>query len=114
MRLTRLFISGLLVIVSGFLGMTKAQDYNYSSPDGRLELIINTDNGLSWSLKFKGERIILPSSFEMEFATRTIPDPGYRIKSFDTEEVEVSHKPVVAHKNSVIEEKYNQVTLIFR
>lgn len=106
--------SGLVLLTVLFTCELQAQDYNYFSPDGKLELIINTDDGVSWSLKYKGERIIMPSTFEIEFATRTIPDPDYRIRSFEPDQVDKSWIPVVAHKNSLIRESYKQVTLEFR
>ncbi len=114
MILKKLFISGCIFLLILSTENIDAQDHNYFSPDGKLELIINTDEGISWSLKYKGERIILPSSFKMEFATRTIPDPDYRIKSFEPESVEETYTPVVAHKNSVINDQHTQLSLEFR
>ncbi len=114
MILKKLFLPGYIILALLSGENLKAQDHNFFSPDGKLELIVNTDDGINWSLKYKGEKIILPSSFEMEFATRTIPDPEYRIKSFEPELVEKTYKPVVAHKNSVISDRHTQITLEFR
>lgn len=114
MILKKIFLPGYIILALLAGENLKAQDYNFFSPEGKLELIVNTDDGINWSLKYKGEKIILPSSFEMEFATRTIPDPEYRIKSFDPELVEKTYKPVVAHKNSVISDRHNQISLEFR
>ena len=41
----------MLVILFTVNKGLQAQDYSYTSPDGKLELIINTDAGLKWSLK---------------------------------------------------------------
>ncbi len=114
MILRKILISGLLFLALSSVENLKAQDYNYLSPGGDIELIINTDEGLKWSLKYKGERIIMPSTMEMEFATGTIPDPEYRIKSFNNESVEKTWTPVVANKNSLIDDRHTQITLEFR
>lgn len=114
MILKKLFISGCIFLLIISAENIDAQDYSYFSPDGKLELIVNTDEGIKWSLKYKGERVILPSSFKMEFATRTIPDSEYRIKSFEPESVEETYTPVVAHKNSVINDQHTQISLEFR
>jgi alpha-glucosidase len=114
MRLTRILLSGIILLIACSLLELNAQDYNYFSPDGKLELIINTDDGVNWSLKYKEERVVLPSSLGMEFATGTIPYPEYRIKSFESKLVEASFSPVVPHKNSEIMDSYNQVKLEFK
>ena len=47
-----------IIIIALIFSMTyvHAQDYNYYSPDGKLELIVNTDDGINWSIKYNGRR----------------------------------------------------------
>lgn len=107
-------ISLLLVSVLFIGNKAEAQDYNYYSPDSKLELQINTDNGFSWFVKYNGKQIILPSTIEMEFATETIPGKDFRIKSFDTKMSDQTYKPVVPYKNSSIRDRHNELEVVFK
>ncbi|MDX2414107.1 MAG: glycoside hydrolase family 97 protein [Bacteroidales bacterium] len=101
-----------LVFITNVIAYTQA--YNYYSPDSKLELVINTDNGFSWFVKYDGKPIILPSTLEMEFAMGSIPGDDFRIKSFDTRMTDKTYTPVVPHKNSKIRDRHNELTIVFK
>ncbi|MEE4115799.1 MAG: glycoside hydrolase family 97 protein [Marinilabiliaceae bacterium] len=105
-------LSILIVLVSS--SALYAQDYNYYSPDSKLELVINNDGGFSWMLKYNGKQVILPSYMELEFATRTIPGDDYRIKDFVPRMVDRTYHPLVPHKDSEIRDRHNDLTVEFR
>lgn len=106
---------GLVFLLSlAMLPGILAAQYSVKSPDGRIEVKVNTDEGIHWSVEYDGKQIILPSSLSMEFADRVIPGDNFRIKNIDTKSVDNVITPVVPHKDSKIPERYNEITLNFR
>jgi len=114
MKNKKTYILVLLISVFFAGGLLKAQVPKYYSPDSKLELIINTDDGFSWFVKYDGKQLILPSSMQMEFASELIPGKDFRIKSIETEKTDKVYTPVVPHKDSRIRDNHTQLKVVFK
>ncbi|HUS86412.1 MAG TPA: glycoside hydrolase family 97 protein [Bacteroidales bacterium] len=105
----------IVLLTAIFLfNITDAQDYTVFSPDGRITLTVNTDEGVKWSVKLDGKQIILPSSFEMELPGGIIPGDNFKLRDHKINMIDRVIRPVIPHKDSRITERYNELTMIFR
>ncbi len=102
----------LLLIITGI--NIYAQEQRYYSPDGKLKLTINTDEGIKWSLKYNDVQIILPSVMEMEFATVTIPGSDFKVKKVTPLVVREWITPELAIKDEVISNDHTDLVFEFR
>ena len=61
-----------------------AQSFQLTSPNGRLQLTVETDKQLRWSLQYAGQPILLPSAIAMERKElkegKTLPTFGHDVK----------------------------------
>lgn len=107
---------GLILTITGLMisGGIVTSQYTVKSPDNRIELVVNADEGIHWSVLFDGQQVLLPSSLSMEFADRVIPGDNFKIKDVKMTQVNDIVIPVVPHKDSRIPEDYNQMTITFR
>jgi alpha-glucosidase len=101
----------IIIIISSSIARSQ---YILKSPDNLIEIVVNTDEGIRWSVSYNGKQIILPSSLSMEFTDRVIPGDNFRIRDAKMTTVNEVVVPAVAHKDSSIPENYNQMTLSFR
>lgn len=106
-------LATLTVILYICLAGLSAQ-YVVNSPDGKIALTVNTDEGIKWSVTYNGIQVILPSSLSMEFADRIIPSVNSRIRNVETTSESNVVIPVIAHKDSRIAEEYSQMNISFR
>lgn len=104
----------ILITLLFFAGAEVVAQYEVQSPDGKISLRVNSDNGLRWSVTFRGREVILPSELSMNFAGSQLPAENFRIKKGETISVRDVVYPVVAHKDAEIPEEYNQLTITFR
>lgn len=93
--------------------MLLAQQFQLSSPDGRLQVKIHYDKTLSFSI-VKNEQTIIPSAtIAMKLANATIPGENDKINKTVTHTVNELVHPVVPVKNSTIQDNYNELILQF-
>jgi alpha-glucosidase len=91
-----------------------AQQYQISSPDGHLQVIINKDDSLHFSLKKDGKIIVPSVQIAMNTMNGLIPAAKQKVRKVIKEEVNKIINPVVAIKNSAITDKFNQLELQFK
>ena len=101
-----------MLIVTGF--NIYAQEYKYYSPDGKLKLTVNTDEGIKWSLRYNNLQIILPSVMEMEFATVTIPGSDLKVKKIVPLKVREYVVPELIIKEEIINNDHTDLVFEFR
>lgn len=91
-----------------------AQEYQITSPDGRLSMKIIKDKTLHFSLIKNGKTIIPSADIAMVLENKGIPSEKDKInKVLKQQANEVIH-PVVAIKNSIIKNEFNELRLQFK
>ena len=91
-----------------------AQENTVRSPDGNIELKVTYDTKIQWQMKMGDKDLILPSEISMEMATQQFPGGKDRITKVEKINFDETVRPVVPHKDSEIQEVYNQMTIKFR
>ncbi len=106
----------LILVILAQLGIStvRAQVNTLKSPDGSIELNISFDKELKWDVKKNGQQIILPSVIGLELSSQEFPAANDKIKKVNKEEINGMITPVVAHKDSEIPDRCNEMTLEFR
>src|SRR5690554_2700462 len=103
----------LFVILAVMTGSIHARNYSLQSPSGRLSVTVDVDDIIQYTVSMGEQVIISPSpialKLEDEVLGRNAKVRRNRVISVDEEIT-----PVVARKNSLIPDAYNQLTLTFR
>ncbi len=91
----------------------QAKIYKVTSPDKKTEVTITADKGIIWSMTYDGIAVTGPCYAAMELNDRMIPSAGSKVTRALVTSEDKEIRPVVARKNSVIPDVYNQLTLRF-
>ncbi len=103
----------LILLACGFpllLYAQKSESYLLGSPDGSVELTVQTGEKLQWSVKHGGQKVIGPSSISLTLSDGVVLGNRVRIRSARREEVRSSFQ-AIHYKKTVVEDHYNQLTL---
>lgn len=103
----------LTILILGLFTQLNAQKFSLASPNESLELRINVDQQISFSVSQKGTEIISPSTIDMEVASAGWLSKVGKYKSTGKRTYQGTVKPVVAQKSSSIAETYNELTIRF-
>ena len=99
------------LVVAGcaaFPAVGKTTSYKVASPSGELELDVDVENGLSYSLSKKGKRVVDKASVGIEFGEGK---KGVKVKGVRRWSHNGVVHPVVPMKFSSIEDNYNSLLL---
>jgi alpha-glucosidase len=88
-----------------------AQEAKVLSPDNNIELIINNNEALSYSVNFKGKEIIGKSLLGFEFKNEPAMNGNFTIIDQKTSSTNEVWTPVVHSKHSEILNQYNELHL---
>lgn len=102
----------LFLLVSTTL-FAKARNYDLSSVNNKLEVKIEINNQISYSISLNGIEIISPSKISMTLENGQVLGKDPRVKKVSR----YSHSGTVEapfHRNQKIEELYNQIDIRFR
>jgi alpha-glucosidase len=110
MRILRILIAAGLLLPVPLL----SKEYNVKSPDGKLEVSVETSSGLNVTVEYENRQIISRLSPELQLGGVVIPGSKPVIARAVTASVDEVLVPVVARKNSRIPDVYNSLTLRFR
>lgn len=120
MRLTRLFhFRSSLPFALGFAllalstSVLAAETYKLQSPDERLEIRVDVDQKLVWSVNLEGKKVIEPGALGLEIRDKGNISERTEVISAEREQVSERHTPAVAHKSSSINEDYRELALRF-
>ena len=110
---TILALTVYCVFLSPFALGSEAGEHTLRSPSGDIVVSIQHAKQLSWSVSFKGEKIIEPSNIDIN-----IKESGWvlrksRLVSSSTNEVEQVVEPLIRQKSSQIREAYRELSLRF-
>src|SRR5882757_8253697 len=101
----------IAMMITGF--SVKGQEYSLSSPNGELTLQVAAGKGIVWSASLHGHPVIRPSPI-MLVADSVILGSHPVVKSAGSRIVREHIIPVVARKSKVIENYYNELTVLFK
>lgn len=120
MRLTRLFSSSIsfrvslgLILLASASSVLASETYKLQSPDDRLEIRVDVDKKLVWSVRLAGKDVIEPGALGLMIRDKGNITADTEVVSAERAQVKQSHTPVVAHKSSSIEENYRELALRF-
>jgi alpha-glucosidase len=108
-RLIAFFILSLLSV-----SLTNAKEYSLTSPDKRVRVVITAGEWLKYSVYYDDKLVIGESEAAMELEDGKFAGRNEKISGAKTESISATIKPVVPHKNSLIRDEYNLLTIQFR
>jgi len=90
------------------------QDYELSSPDGKILLKINISDHISWSADYNEKQVINPSSIIMNVNDNVELGTSPKVAGEKRAQNDEILTPVVPVKSSKIKDQYNQLSLTFK
>ena len=101
-----------LVLATAVLsGMVTARDYTLLSPDKKIEVRINVGTTVNYSVYYQGTLIMGPGEAAMELAGGKTAGRNETVTRSTTRYVNSIVKPVVPHKNALVKDEYNMLSL---
>ena len=110
MKKTLLPIIGLLLTVC----QVYTQSFELNSPDGHLQILVNTSDKISWSASLNGDEIIERAEVGMDFSSEPYFGSDPRVKKHSVQNISSTIKPVVSHKDAEIKDEYSELSLTFK
>ena len=108
MKTTIIFLILLLVIPLVF---TNAQDFSVKSPDNNIVVNINSNEKLTYSVTFKGQRVIDQSPMGFEFRDEQPMTGNFEVTDQQSRSVNEKWIPVIKSKHAEIIDNYNELHL---
>ena len=104
----------LFVLGSLLPFVLSAETFMLKSPDGRLEVNIDTNQQLQYQLKVDGEVLIKPSAIGLEFADGLQFGKNAEVQSQQQQSVNEKLTPEVKVRTAQIRNNYNELNLDFK
>lgn len=107
----------LILIVCLAIGLIQlnAENVSVQSPDARLTMTVNTDGALSYTVDFRGVKVVEKSSMGFLFKGEDGMAEGFKLTETPVSKAIVDEwDPVVRNKHSHIRLNYNETTLKLR
>jgi hypothetical protein len=106
-------LKGILVLLSGLLfplyGQSSAE-FEVSSPDGAITLLVRAGEKLEWSVKQGGTVVIARSAISLQLAGGKVLGDKAKVTSHQVEEIETEFRTINYHR-ATITDHYNQLSL---
>ena len=101
-----------LLCIIGINISIHAKNYIVHSPDGKIKVTVSTGKQLNWSIDRDGERILNPSTMQMNVEGEKV-QPGVSpvVLKVKTTKVDTKQTAIVPTKQRFIRDQYNQLTL---
>lgn len=91
------------------LSAQKSKNYEVSSQDGNISVLVEAGNKLQWSLQHKGQQIIVPSGISLQLPDAVLGDHA-AVSSAPTKKVNAVIN-AINYKKATISDQYNELTL---
>src|SRR5688572_17831777 len=111
--MTAKYLSVVILLLSTELYGQKSQQFEVTSPNGKILIQITAAEMLQWSVKHQGQDVLLPSTIAMHLQDGQILGKGAKIASVKRDRANGRIK-AINYKKSEIEDVYNQLILNFR
>uniref|UniRef100_UPI0032173090 glycoside hydrolase family 97 protein n=1 Tax=uncultured Draconibacterium sp. TaxID=1573823 RepID=UPI0032173090 len=91
-----------------------AKENRLKSPDGKLEVTIDVQDKVSYSIQLNGDVILAPSAIAMSLSEGVELGKSAQIRNVETSSVSTIIEPVVKRKFEQIQDNYNELTIQFK
>ncbi len=91
-----------------------AKEYTVESPSGKIQVKVNIEELVTYSVLLSEKEIIAPSVITMELSGNEVWGKEAKVKKAKTISVSQELTPVVQRKYAKINDEYNQLTLSFK
>ncbi len=108
MKKSLLLLLSVLLSVLGF-----AKEFSVLSPDSTLLLRVALEKELSWSLTLKDQAVIERADIGLDLFSGNLCEPALFLRS-KTRNTDQTLKPEVPHKDALIQDQFNELTLQFK
>ena len=96
------------------LGMNVfAKDYSIQSPDGKIKVTVAVGTQITWSANVNNQPIFTNNTLGVDLGTSVL-GVNPKVASAKTTTVNETLQPVVAVKSKTIDNRYNQLNLVFK
>ena len=103
--------SVLLTVLLFSIGIVTAQDLSIKSPDGKLNVLIELSETISWSVHLDGNIIIEKAIISMNMGDNRVLGASPKLRSKSTESVRETLAVQVPNKDATIQNNFNQLAL---
>jgi alpha-glucosidase len=103
----------LILLLLTIVSHSHAVERRISSPDMDIAVSVNIDNHISYSVFYKGEKLLAPSNISLNLGFGDVLGQNSKLKSSNTSTVNEVLKPVVREKRATIINHYNELELSF-
>ncbi len=104
----------LLITLIGLVFTLSAKEYSLESPSGKIQVKVNVDDIVTYSIMLNGTPIIAPSQISMELYNGTVWGVDAKVRKAKTNSVSQVLTPVVQRKSATIKDEYKELTLSFK
>ena len=104
---------GLFILLMAFSLGVFAKNYSVNSPNGKIEVTVSVDRGITWSANVSGQAVFDQNEMQLDLGTEAL---GTNPKVTSAKESSVNEivNPVVRVKSKTISNVYNQLNLKFK
>lgn len=104
----RILLPLLLIVISTF--SQKSKPLRIASPDGKVNVMVETGPAITWSVKHAGTVIIMPSVVSLTLATGEVLGQNPKIISSKVQSANTTFTTPL-YKKSSVDDNYNQLTI---
>ena len=106
----KIILIPIILIISLANGFS---NHSLKSPNGKIEVIVETENSISFSVILNGKLLIKNVDIELIFNSEAVYPSGKKYKA-STKEIDEIVNPQVSYKDSRIEDNYNLLRFDFK
>ena len=99
------------MLISVPLAVLLAKPISLKSPNGKIEITINTEKQLTWAVRSEGSTVLEPSPLAMSFNNDVVAGKDMQAVKTKTRSVDQVLTPVIRVKNSRVLDKFNELEI---
>ena len=103
----------ILLLITFYLQNAYSQTYNLSSPDGHIQVTVEVQDGIFYSVEHQGKKIIERAPLRMTLQACGTLGGDPNVRNTTTREVDETIQPVVAEKKATIRDHYKELVIAF-
>lgn len=107
-------LTGLIALLLLFAYPSLAQNYKLTSPDGRIEVLLDVADQISWSVTLNGNPVIKKAVLGLDFSEGPDFGPDPKVNKQNIQTVATTIRPAIPHKDAEIKDEYTALTLTFK
>lgn len=111
MSLNKFSISLIIIFFASYV---QAQDYQLTSPDKRISVLIKNGDELNYSVTFNGNKIIQESSLGFEFKGEAAMGKGLSVIDNKEQILNETWKPVIKSKHAKVLNHFSELQLVMK